>query len=202
MYPDNLAKTIAGKLKRPIHAVYGKAYSFGLKKSKAFFESKKSGRLKKDDGISYRYKKGNIPANKGKKQEEFMTPEAIEKTKATRFKKGHLPHNAKGAPGTITIRNHKGVELKYIKLSRAKWRPLHRHIWLEAKKEIPKGYNLVFKDGNRMNCVLENLECISNKELMARNTIQRYPPELQATFKLISKINKKVKNHEKQEFSS
>ena len=29
--------------------------------------------------------------NKGKKQSEYMTHQAIERTKATRFKKGHLP---------------------------------------------------------------------------------------------------------------
>ncbi len=40
------------------------------------------------------FQKGHTPMNKGLKQSEYMTPGAIERTKATRFKKGNVPHNA------------------------------------------------------------------------------------------------------------
>ena len=44
-------------------------------------------------GKPYRFKKGEPSPNKGKRQCEFMSASAIEKTKPTRFKKGQTPHN-------------------------------------------------------------------------------------------------------------
>jgi hypothetical protein len=40
------------------------------------------------------FKKGHVPFNKGLKQSEWMSPEAVAKTKATRFKKGQMPPTA------------------------------------------------------------------------------------------------------------
>ncbi len=36
-------------------------------------------------------KKGDVSWNKGRKQTDYMSAEAIERTKSTRFKKGNLP---------------------------------------------------------------------------------------------------------------
>jgi hypothetical protein len=43
-----------------------------------------------------------------------------------------------------------------------------------------------------MNCVLENLELISDKDLMKKNTIQRFPEELVNTIKLVNKLKRKI----------
>jgi hypothetical protein len=64
---------------------------------------------------------------------------------------------------------------------------------------VPAGGNIVFKDGNPLNCVIENLECISNKELLERNRISGYPLELQAAIKTRNKIIKKIQDHGKKQ---
>lgn len=147
-----------------------------------------------------RIKPGNIPMNKGRKQSEYMTAEAIERTKSTRFKKGHLPHNTK-TDGEITIRHDHpdrpgGKPYKYVRIAQSKWEALHRHLWEKHHGPIPKGMNVVFKDGDTLNCIIENLELISNAENMKRNTIHNYPDEIKKNIRLTGKLTRKIKNYE------
>lgn len=121
-------------------------------------------------------KPGNIPINKGRKQSEFMSPEAIERTKATRFKKGNIPHNCYHEVGKITVRHdHHNREnsrpYKYICLEVGLWKPLHVHNWEHANGPVPEGHCLWFKDENTMNCEVENLELITRKENIMRNQL-------------------------------
>ncbi|MBS3993146.1 MAG: HNH endonuclease [Bacteroidetes bacterium] len=146
------------------------------------------------------FRKGQIPANKGKKQTEYMTAKGIENSKATRFKKGNLPHNSVGiSNGDIRIRADKrGVKHKYIRVKLGIWVQLQVYNWEQKFGPVPKGYILRFVDNDTMNCAPENLELITRKEHIAKNTIHRYPEELKKTIRLISKINKKInknKNH-------
>jgi len=150
-----------------------------------------------------RRKKGDVPQNKGLKQSDYMSAEMIERTKATRFKKGQLPHNAVGFnDGDITVRySHKkrnNPPYKWIRLSLGKWRVYHVHLWEQVNGPTPKGSIIVFKDRNTMNTVIDNLECITLEENMLRNSIQRYPEEIKKTIKIISLITRKINKHEKQ----
>lgn len=141
-------------------------------------------------------KPGNIPVNKGKK----MSIALYKKCAPTMFKKGNLPHNTK-ADGCISIRhdhpNRRGYRYKWIRIAIGKWEMLHVHNWKKAHGRIPKGYIVVFKDGNTMNCSLSNLEMITLAENMKRNTIHRYPMELKQTMRMIGKLDRKLKQHGK-----
>ena len=152
-----------------------------------------------------RFKKGQIPVNKGKKQSEYMSPEIIERTKATRFKKGQVSPNKLGI-GSITIRSY-GVnskrganyKIKFIKVGEGKfdWIPLHIHNWLESGQEIPEGFVLAFKDGNSLNSVVENLHLISMKENMLRNSIHNYPEELKEIIMHKGYVKRQIKKNKK-----
>lgn len=123
-----------------------------------------------------------------------MSPEAIEKTKATRFQKGSIPHNSLGINnGDIHIRADKrGVKQKYIRIKLGIWVPLRVYNWEKKFGKVPKGYVVRFIDNDTMNCELENLELITRNEHMTKNTIHQYPDEIKSTIRLISKINKKI----------
>ncbi len=140
--PDDV---IAGALERTIGSIQGARKRYNI--------------LKGGDG---RLKPGHKPWNKGKS----YTANGSEKTW---FKKGHLPHNTK-EDHAISIRYHvKGYHYKYIRLSKGIWVLLHRHIWEAVNGQIPKGYNVCFKDKNTLNCNIENLELVSRQENMRRN---------------------------------
>jgi hypothetical protein len=122
-----------------------------------------------------------------------MHEEVKRKVEHTFFSKGHKPHNTL-YDGAIVIRDG----YYYIRISEGKWIELHRYIWEKEHGKQPKGYNVVFKDNNRKNCVLENLELVSNAELMIRNTIHRYPEEIKKTISAITKLKKTIRKHEEQ----
>ena len=62
-------------------------------------------------------------------------------------------------------RIHKGyVEIKVKQPS--VWKFKHIYIWEQAYGKLPKGYVLLFKDGNKLNCSLDNLLLVSLKDLI------------------------------------
>ena len=166
LYPNKSNAEIASKLGLRETQIEPKAFLLGLSKTKEFMRERSA---------KTAFKKGHIPLNKGKKQVEYMSKEAIARTEGTRFQKGHLPHNAVGVnDGDIRIRhdhkNRGGKAYKYIRLALGKWYPLHQHNWETEKGKIPKGYCLWFTDGDTMNCDVSNLELITRAENMRRNS--------------------------------
>ena len=91
VYATTPTNEVAIQLGRQPSKVYHKASSMGLKKTPEFLLATKRALLARVQNKETRFKKGNVPVNKGKKQTEFMTSEAIERTKATRFQKGMKP---------------------------------------------------------------------------------------------------------------
>ena len=187
-YPDSLTENIATKLKRPICSIYGKASLLGLSKNASFYDSDKSGRLTSHTGAGTRFTKGGISWNKGKK----MTPN--QNSAMHHFPKGHIPHNTK-VNGQISERANKSKPVyTWIRIEKGKWVMLHVKNWTDKYGPVPKGYIVVFKDGNRSHCEIENLELITREENMARNTISRWPEELQQTIKALNKLKKHIEN--------
>lgn len=186
-YADTCTKQIAKKLNLRISQVYNIAFRFGLTKSESYHEKGLSGRINKGEhiGKSHQFKKGHIPFNKGKKWK--ATGRAIE----TQFKKGHEPHNTK-YDGHERISKDGYVE---IRVSKGVYKLKHRVVWESVNGAVPKGMCLVFKDKNKQNISIENLEIITRKENMLRNTIHRYSEELKPIVKLIGKLKNKA--HEK-----
>jgi hypothetical protein len=88
-YPHMSSSKVAEKMARSVKSVYAQASLLGLKKTKEFMQSEESGVFIKGSiaGKEYRFKKGNIPVNKGQK----MSAELYEKCAKTMFKKGHIP---------------------------------------------------------------------------------------------------------------
>jgi hypothetical protein len=145
-----------------------------------------------EKGAEFRFKKGMTPHNKGK----AMPKHVYEKAKNTMFKKGIVPHNTK-FDGAITIRKDKaGKTYKYIRLSKANWVLYHRYVWEQINGPILAGCNIQFKDGNELNCEIENLAMVSKPENMEQNTIHRYPAEVKKALRIISKLEKTIQSYD------
>ncbi len=113
---------------------------------------------------STRFKTGTLPFNKGLKREDFMTPEGLEIVKSRQFKKGNLPGNTLHDGAIVTRNSHKkmgGPSYKWIRISKANWKMLNVFNWENAYGPVPEGYIIVFRNGDTMNCDLDNLECIT-----------------------------------------
>jgi hypothetical protein len=187
LYPNHSSKYIAELLGVTISKVYNTAWAAKVKKSAEYMLTPASGRII-EPSIPNQFKPGHTPHNKGKQ----MDAEIYEKVAPTMFKKGNKPHNTK-AVGAINIRlDTQGRPYQYIKIKDSHWELLQRYVWTQANGEIPRGSVVIFLDGNYLNCELSNLKVITRKENMARNTIQRFPAELQEIMKLTCKLKRKT----------
>jgi hypothetical protein len=191
LYPFLPTFVVARQLRRTESSVNGKALEMGLKKHPSYYVKYGGGRLSGYDWRNCRtcFTPGHTPWNKGKKGWQ-----AGGKSVETRFKKGQLPVQTL-YDGAIRVRtDNRGVPVKFIRIAQAKWEYLSRYTWQQHNGPIPPGYNIVHRDGDSMNCNIENLECISRAENMRRNSIQRYPEEVKSAIKLIRKLEKTI-NH-------
>lgn len=149
--------------------------------------------LRLNAGMKNRFKPGHEPFNKGQK----MSSEVYEKVKATMYKPGNKPPNTR-EPNATSIRWDKtGRPYSYTKVKDSLWVLTHRLVWESINGPIPKDHVVRFKDGNNLNLDIENLECIPKTENAIRNSIHRFPGELQTVMRLKSKLNKTIKNHGK-----
>lgn len=155
------------------------------------------GNRRLNSGVTGYFEKGKAAFNKGKKQSEFMSPEAIERTKSTRFHKGHLPPNTKPV-GYERINVNGYIEVK-IKMRPShpscndNFVPKHRLVWEQANGPIPEGHIITFKDGNKLNTDLENLMLISQADnaVMNKCGLRTTDPEAAESAVLISKVKRK-----------
>lgn len=72
-------------------------------------------------------------------------------------------------------------------------------LWEAAHGPVPAGHALAFVNGDKTDIRLDNLECISRRELMARNTVHNYPPELRQIIRLKGAITKRIATRSRKE---
>lgn len=189
MYPDHFASEIAQILGRTASQVQQCAAKLGVKASAERIA--RSGRMSSQhpNVIASQFKKGTVPPNKGKK----MSAELYARCAPTMFKKGHAPVNHRTV-GSERVNVEGYVEVKVAEPNR--WRLKHRVVWEAAYGEIPRGYNIQFRNGNRQDLRLENLYMISRAEQCARENSfhARYPEELKAVIRLKGAIKRQITN--------
>lgn len=57
---------------------------------------------------------------------------------------------------------------------RKNWELKHRYVYEKKYGEIPNGYNVIFLDGNKENCKIENLVLATKKEILHLKTLKWY----------------------------
>lgn len=60
----------------------------------------------------------------------------------------------------------------------------------------PPGHSVVFKDGNKANCAIENLELLTRADLMRRNTVHHLPTPLVQTIQLLGALTRQIRKRE------
>lgn len=173
-YADQPIGALVKGTAHPADSIYRKASALGLEKSAEYLAELNKRVSECMASKAKRFLPGHVPANKGKREHEFRSPEGIEKCCRTQFKPGSQPHNTR-ADGTEVTR---GDGYVYIKVA-GRCVLKHRHVWQQHNGEIPRGMIVVFRDGNRQNCDISNLELITQAE-NARRNIAKMTPEARA----------------------
>lgn len=188
-YPHMQTKVIAAMLDRRVTTLYAMAKCLGLCKTPEFLASPASGRTCGRQGIGTRFVKGQASWNRGKRG--YMG------ANRTSFKKGQMPHtwrpigservNADG------YRDRKMTDTGYPPRD---WVGIHRLMWMEAYGPIRRGHSIVFKNGDKTDLRLENLECLSRADLMKRNTVHNLPKPLAQLVQLRGALMRQIRKRE------
>ena len=112
------------------------------------------------------FRAGFTPHNKGRK----MSPELRAKCAPTMFRPGTIPPNTKPKGDDISIRDSKnGKPEVYLRLKPGKWVMLSRHTYESFFGKVPDGYIVYHKDGDPLNCDIQNLDIMSRAQNVRRN---------------------------------
>ena len=204
LYPDHTAEEVAKAIGCSTRRVYNKVHQLGLKKSEAFKASDKSKRIQRGKQspamIASRFKPGQESWNKGIKGVTGVQ----DACRATQFKKGRPAHEARNYQpiGSERVSKDGYLERKVTDnpdiYPARRWVPVQRLVWEAANGKIPHGHIVRFKNGDKLDNRLENLECISKAE-NARRNVNSIPPELRKVNQLRGvlqrHLNKQRDNH-------
>ncbi len=142
---------------------------FNMKLSESAISNRKA-KLNIQSGIvGGQFVKGQTPFNKGKKWNEYMSPEGQAKSRKTTFKKGNIPQNRRPI-GSERVDKDGYILIKIQDDHKKKnWNTKHRYLYEQIHGKIPKGYKVIFADGNNRNFDLSNLIMVSNAEELIMN---------------------------------
>lgn len=208
LYPDRPTRELAALFQRPVTSVYAAASKLDLRKSEAFLRGPESGILRKGQTrpgcIATQFQKGQIPANKGLRRPGW----APGRMRDTQFRKGErtgiAARNWKpigtilpDSDGYLRIKVREaifGTEPTGFGNVRV-WPMLQRHTWEQHNGPVPAGHVVAFKDHDRRNCAIENLELIPRSELARRNRMWTvYPRELAEAIQLNGVLKRKLRS--------
>lgn len=111
----------------------------------------------------------------------------------TQFKKGSKPRNWLPI-GSLRL-SKEGYQQRKVTdtgYQPRDWVAVHKLHWEEHHGPVPSGHCLCFRDANKQNIELANLELITRAERMRRNTIHRFPPELKDTIRQLNKLKRAI----------
>jgi hypothetical protein len=207
-YPNESTSNLARELQRPLGAVYRRAQMLGLSKSAEYLASPAACRLRRGDnvGAATRFKKGQTSHNKGLRRPGWGPG----RMKETWFRKGERSGVAarNWRPIGTILKDHDGylrIKVREALAGEAYgfgnvrvWPLLQRHIWEQAHGPVPPGHAVTFKNRDKNDVRLENLECITRRELMARNTVWRtLPRPLAEAVQLLGALKRRIRRKEK-----
>jgi hypothetical protein len=201
-YPNEPTAALAREMARPIGSVYQHALKIGLKKSAEYLASPAACRLRRGDriGAATMFKKGQAPVNKGCAHRPGWAPGRM---KDNQFKKG-APLRGWAATIYQPIGSERISKDGYLQRkvnddlpAQRRWRGVHILLWEAAHGPLPEGHAVVFINGDRRDIRLENLECITRQELMARNTVHRYPKPIAEAIQLLGALKRQIRRRTK-----
>lgn len=196
-YPDTPTETLARELRRTLASTYNRAKLLGLTKSEAYLASPAACRLRRGDhvGVAYQFKPGQAPLNKGLRRPGWGPG----RMKATQFKPGLRIWHQRNVGDTRVVDGYiyrKIAETPRVPWTR-NWKLDHWLVWEAAHGPVPAGHNVAFKNGDRTDIRLDNLECISRRAQMARNTVHNLPQPLKHTIQVLGQLTRRIREKEK-----
>ena len=207
IYRDHSAAECAEALGVTLGAIHNRVHFLGLSKSPEWIAERT--RRQWAEGRHENSRAGLAKGrgwNKGLPQSEWMDPEAIQRTKATRFKPRAPQECRNYRPiGSLRLPKDGYLERKVTDdhpVPARRWAGVHRLVWEQAHGPVPPGHVVRFKDGRKRmdpdEITVDLLECITQAENMRRNSYHtRYPKEVAQLIQLRGALNRKINTRQR-----
>jgi hypothetical protein len=208
LWPTSTAREIGEALGRGVPAIYQRAHKLGLPAKDAAWAAectrKRWAEGRHESARAHQFRPGQAPPNKGLRRPGWARGRMAE----TQFKKGDRlgasQHNYRPI-GTLRISKDGYLERKVTDdpslVPARRWTGVHRLVWEAANGPVPEGYVVCFLPGRRTTdeaaITLDALELVSRVELMRRNTLHRYPPEVVQLVQLRAAVVRKINRRSK-----
>lgn len=180
MYAKHTQAQLATVLGRTISSVSNRAIKLGLRKDT------NSGRFSKNHAT---WNKGTSFHAGGRSAETQFKPGALQGNAAAIVKP--IGHERMSKDGYLERKINDSLPFKN------RWKAVHVLLWETQHGSVPKGHAVIFVNGDKSDIRIENLELISRKDLMKRNSVHNYGPEIASLYQLrgalTRQINRKTK---------
>jgi hypothetical protein len=190
-YSSEDTAVIAEDLALTADQVQTKAHALGLHKTREFLQAlgREAAARATESVKRNRFRPGNAPWNKG------LSYHPGGRSVETQFKPKAKPHSYAPIGSERCSKEgylqRKVTDTGYVPFD---WVPVHHLVWMEAGYPRPKKSEaLVFRDGNKRNFSLANLELLTRSELMVRNSVHRHGPEIRMASQLRGALNRLIK---------
>jgi len=142
------------------------------------------------------FQKGQTPWNKGMKGLDIGGRE-------TRFRPGHRSGRALDLYQPIGAERISKDGYRQRKVNddlplQRRWKMVHHIVWRDAGREIPLRHVVIFINGDKTDLRIENLQCISMRENMRRNSVHNLPPALKEVVDLRRWVVRKINRADKE----
>jgi hypothetical protein len=187
LYPHLPADSLCRIFKRTRPSINQAARKLGLRKTPEYFAQYTS-----------RFQPGHKTWNTGLKGWQ-----AGGRSAETQYKPGREPSEARNYRpiGSIRLSKEGYLERKWTDDQSlnptSRWRGCHVELWEQHHGKVPEGHAVCFINGDKTDLRIDNLECITRSELMARNTVHRLPKELAEICQLYGALNRQINQREK-----
>lgn len=194
LYPHTRTEHLLPMLPgRTIKTIQQKAASSGWKKTRELLSEISREAMANPDHPAHRtrFVKGGHSWNTG------ISFTAGGRSPETRFKKGNRSGRAVELykpVGSERISKDGYLERKINEDMpfQRRWRAVHLIVWEEKNGPLPKGHAIVFRDGDKANLDLDNLELVTRADLMRRNSVHNHGPEIARIHQLKGAIQRQI----------
>jgi hypothetical protein len=203
--PNEPTHVVATAIGRSLPSTFARAHKLGVVKSAEYLASPAAGRTNGRQGMGTRFVKGQTPPNKGLRRPGWGPG----RMKATQFKKGAMTGRAQALyqpigservskDGYLERKTHDALPPDISKdeanrLRQRRWCAVHRIVWEEAHGPLPKGHLVAFKNGDKRDIRVDNLELVSRRDWMMRNTIHNLPKPLKVAIRALGSVNRQIR---------
>lgn len=194
LYPDNATAVVAERVGWSIGSVHDRAARLGVRRNREWI--RENSRKQSAKPRAGQFLPGQQPWNKGKK--------GVNGRSHTSYSPGHVPHNHKPV-GHARINREGYLERKVADNTgpdnKRNFQRVHVLLWEQHHGPVPDGCIVVFKNRDKTDIRIDNLELITRSENLHRNSVQRYPLDLRRVIAVKAWVTRTINERLKREKS-